>query len=123
MHWCRTIPGFVRVLIALFMVAQFSGIVPSPLARAQSAPESVIAHHHHGDDHGGTPMPQDHGAGGGLADTCCALHAYFAGVMPPPIAISIGRTIGEPLVASPDDVGLGIAPPRLDRPPRPVRDL
>ena len=86
----------------------------------------MMVHHHHdhgGDDHAGAVMPQDRGAGGGLSDTCCALHAYFAGVMPPLIAIPIGRTIGKPLAAGSDNVGFGITPPRLDRPPRPLRSL
>jgi hypothetical protein len=128
MRWCRTIPVFVRVLIALFMLAQFSGVVSSPFASvqsiaAQSISDAAVSHHHHGHDHGGAGIPHNHGVSGGLADTCCALHAYFAGVLPPAIAIAIGRTIGEPLAASPDDFGLGIAPARLDRPPRPLRDL
>jgi hypothetical protein len=37
MQWLRTKRCFVRVLAALFVVAQFAGVVPSPLASAASS--------------------------------------------------------------------------------------
>jgi len=72
--------------------------------------------------HGDEGKPHHHGdQGGNLADTCCALHAYFAGVLPPVMAIETRSVIGEPLAARPDDQVLGVPPSRLDRPPRPLR--
>jgi hypothetical protein len=39
----RTIPGFVHLLVTLFMVAQFSGVVSSPRSNAeQLLPEFVV---------------------------------------------------------------------------------
>ena len=122
MRRLRTIPGFVYLLVNLFMVAQLSGVVSSP--RSNAPPEFVVAHsdgqhshHGHVHDHGAT----HHHDGANLADTCCALHAYFAGVLPPIIAIETGRVSGTRLAALIDDEGRGIAPGRLDRPPRPLR--
>jgi hypothetical protein len=121
MNWCRTIPGFVRVLVALFVVAQFSGVVSSPRAGAQPVAGASHIHHHHGHDHGDAGMPHHGDRGGDFADACCALHAYFAGVLPPAIAIDTASVVGEPLAVGPDDLGLGVPPGRLDRPPRPRR--
>jgi len=105
------------------MVAQFAGVVSSPRANAEAtgalAPLShEHAHHgnvgqtheHHRPDHGGTP-----------ADACCALHAYFVGVISPAIGIVTESMAGETLVASLVDQEPGLPPGRLDRPPRPLR--
>jgi hypothetical protein len=40
----RMICRFVRVLVALFVVAQFAGVVSSPLAMAHAAPSAAAAH-------------------------------------------------------------------------------
>jgi hypothetical protein len=116
MNWLRTIPRFARLLVALFLVAQFAGVVSSPRAGAQPASQS---HHQLGHNHVDTGNAHHHG--GDLSDTCCALHAYFAGVLPPVIAIETGSIIGEPLVVGRDDQSVGVPPGRLDRPPRPLR--
>jgi len=123
MNWLRTIPGFVRLLIALFWVAQLSGVVSSPRANAQTIPTAVAhTHHQHTYDKGDERKAHDHGDhGGNLADTCCALHAYFAGVLPPVAAIETVSVAGKRLAAGPDDPGLGVPSGRLDRPPRPLR--
>jgi hypothetical protein len=129
MRWCRSIPGFVRVLIALFLVAQFSGVVSSPRASTPAPADAAAIHHQHAHDHGSATASHDHGGpsgaahhhGGDPADTCCALHAYFAGILPPVIAIASGDVVGEELAAGRDDFGLGVPPGRLDRPPRPLR--
>jgi hypothetical protein len=123
MNWFRTIRGFVRLLVALFVVAQFAGVVSSPRASAQPI-ANAAAHndHQHGRDHadeGKLPHHGDHS--GNLADTCCALHAYFAGVLPPAVLIETGSVIGESLAVDPDDRHRGMPPVRLDRPPRPLR--
>ena len=129
MKLLRTIPGFVRLLVGLFLVAQFAGVVSSPRSGAMLAtPSASHEHHHHTQDlndhahdqadHG---MPHGHHEHGGtLADTCCALHAYFAGVLPLAIAIKTESIVGEPLSAGPDQQALGVPAGRLDRPPRPL---
>jgi len=123
MNWFRTIRGFVRLLVALFVVAQFAGVVSSPRAGAQPILNAADAHHHQlGHDYAGegnAPHHGDHSAN--LADTCCALHAYFAGILPPAVAIETGSAIGESLAVYPDDRDRGLPPGRLDRPPRPQR--
>ena len=124
MNWFRTIPAFVRLLAALFLVAQFAGVVSSPRAGAQPIPNAATSHshHQHGHDQADEGKVHHHGDhSGNLADTCCALHAYFAGVLPPAILIETGSAIGESLAVGPDDGGHGVPPGRLDRPPRPLR--
>jgi hypothetical protein len=112
----------------MFMMAQFSGVVSSPRSNAQPI-DAIASHAHH--QHAAAGHEHDHGQGaahhhdGGdnrdLADTCCALHAYFAGVLPTVIAIETTSVIGQRLAAGVDDRGLGVPPDRLDRPPRPLR--
>ncbi len=127
----RTIPWFTRLLVGLFLVAQFAGVVSAPRANAvpmtaaasqtsASETDGFKVHHHAQDRHdqGGVRGPHDHG--GNLADTCCALHAWFAGVLPPIIAIAVETAIGEPLSVRPDDLAPGAPGGRLDRPPRPL---
>jgi hypothetical protein len=130
----RTIPGFVRVLVGLFLMAQLAGVVSSPRANATPTADADVVqsdqdhghhqnheHHHGGADaahHGGNDGHGDHG---NLADTCCALHAYFAGVMPPVVAVTTVSIVGERFAARADDQSPGVSPSRLDRPPRPLR--
>jgi hypothetical protein len=127
MKLLRTIPGFVRLLVGLFLVAQFAGVVSSPRSSAMPLSTTLTAHdhsHHHADhrpDHPEQGKHDHHDHGGTLADTCCALHAYFAGVMPPVIAIATEGIIGEPLSVAPDNEAAGVSRGRLDRPPRPLR--
>jgi len=110
------------LLVALFVVAQFAGVVSSPRASAQPI-ANAAAHndHQHGHDHADEGKVPHHGDRRNLADTCCALHAYFAGVLPPAILIETGSIIGESLAVDPDDQDHGMPPGRLDRPPRPLR--
>ena len=123
MNRFRTIPGFVRLLAALFLVAQFSGVVSSPRANAQPIANAALAHDHHlhSHDHADGNLPHRYDHSENLADTCCALHAYFAGVLPPAVLIETGSVIGESLAVSPDDQRRSVPPGRLDRPPRPLR--
>ena len=123
MNWLRTIRGFVRLLVALFVVAQFAGVVSSPRASAQSITAAAVAHdhHQHGHDRADAGNIPDHDHSGNLADTCCALHTYFAGVLPPAVLIETESVIGESLAVDPDDRHRGMPPGRLDRPPRPTR--
>jgi hypothetical protein len=123
MNWFRTIRGFVRLLVALFVVAQFAGVVSSPRANAQPIANAVTAHdhHQHGHDRGDQANHHPGDGSGNLADSCCALHAYFTGVLPPAIGIETGSVVGQSLAVEPDDQDRGILPGRLDRPPRPLR--
>lgn len=81
MRWLRTTTRFVRVLVALFLVAQLAGVVSSPLALAQGMPTAVASHPHghHADDHGGEGTFHHHHGdqSGDRADHCCALHAFL----------------------------------------------
>jgi hypothetical protein len=115
-------------LVALFWVAQFSGVVSSPLAQAHSAVAAAVAHanHHHADGHhadghrhDGCARPNA-GACTDHADYCCALHAFFAGILPPAAAIDNVVIAGETLRPGVTEVALGLRPGRLDRPPRPL---
>jgi hypothetical protein len=132
MQWFRTMPRFVRALVALFVLAQFAGVVSSPLAQARTASGTTISHvsHHHagghhatahradGNRHNGGPHP-DGGACLDHADYCCALHAFFAGILPPVAAIENAGIASETLSPAVTDVALGLPPGRPDRPPRP----
>jgi hypothetical protein len=111
----------------MFIVVQFSGVVSSPRSDAQLVPDAIASHTHHQHaadhthDHGQGPAHHhDGGDNSNLADTCCALHAYFAGVLPPVIAIETTSLVGRRLAAGIDDRGFGVPPDRLDRPPRPL---
>ena len=44
MQQLRTIPRFVQVLVAMFIMAQFSGVVPSPRSNAQPVPDAIAQH-------------------------------------------------------------------------------
>jgi hypothetical protein len=130
MQWFWTIPRFVRALVALFVLTQFAGVVSSPLAQARTASGAAIAHasHHQasghdadghragGHRHDGCAHPD---AGPCDADYCCALHAFFAGILPPAAAIDNVVLASESLRPAVTDVALGLHPGRLDRPPRP----
>ncbi len=123
MRWFRTIPRFVRVLVGLFLVAQFAGVVSSPLATVQAIPNVIASHIHHqhacNKDCAGSA--HHHGDQSGQhADYCCALHAFFAGVLPPVITVDTTGVVDERLAANLTDVGAGVDSARLDRPPRPL---
>ncbi len=122
----RTIPWFTRLLVGLFLVAQFAGVVSSPRANAlpMAAGLSHAGHHAQGGHEAGHADPgklhdhHDHGLN--LADTCCALHAYFSGVLPAVIAIKTESVMGESLSIGLDSLPHGVPRGRLDRPPRPL---
>ena len=121
MKLLRTIPWFTRLLVGLFLVAQFAGMVSSPRANASPMRAADVSqvHDHHPQYHGDRGGPGDH-RGGNPADSCCALHACFAGVLPLVIAMVTDTVTGEPLSAGADTLTLGAPGGRLDRPPRPL---
>jgi hypothetical protein len=120
-------------LVALFVLAQFAGVISSPLAQARTAAGAAISHvsHHRADGHHATAHRADgHRHNGCLhpdgsacpnhADYCCALHAFFAGILPPAAAIDDAVGGGEALRPAVSDIAPGLHPGRLDRPPRPL---
>lgn len=143
MERLRTIPRFVCVLVALFMAAQFAGVVSSPLALATENPTAAVSpmQHHHMDardmgahvmdasvmdahdmdGHGGDAKSHSHGdrSADHHADFCCGLHAFFAGVLPAVIAVEATGIVGQRFAVGLADIASGIDPRRLDRPPRP----
>jgi hypothetical protein len=128
MHWLRRMHGFVRVLAALFVLAQLAGVVSSASAKAVFAPGDLVVQiqhqyaHEHGDggQHFGDRGKAHHHDHSGTADDCCALHAFFAGILPPTIAITTAKISGARLAADVADRDVGLPPSSLDRPPRPL---
>jgi hypothetical protein len=134
MKWLRTIPWFTRLLVGLFLAAQFAGMVSTPRANALPAPAAAAfhagtshagappaAHHAHVQGYDGHGVPcAHHDRDGNPADTCCALHACFAGLLPPAVAVAVDTAGGEPLAARPDAAARDALAGRLDRPPRPL---
>jgi hypothetical protein len=119
----RTIPWFIRLLVGLFLVAQFAGVVSSPRASALPVAAALASHGYdqHALDHSDHGQPQHHhDHSGSLADTCCGLHACFAGVLPPLAAAATECVAGEPIAVIADNLTLGLSGGRLDRPPRPL---
>jgi|SRR5262245_38487619 len=123
MQWLRTISCFVRVLVALFVMAQLAGVVASPLASAQVKPAvgSAHTHHHHADQPSGEAIYHSHDSNSTnhQPDPCCALHAFFTGVLPGVVAVNLVDLPRERLSVDLPDMFVGIDPGRLDRPPRP----
>jgi hypothetical protein len=126
MQRLRTMARFVRVLVAMFMAAQLAGVVASPLANARALTDVAAApahhqhaHHVHADDHGIPGLPHHHGdQSDDRGDQCCALHAFFAGVLPPVVGVATEHVVGVRLSAELTDGLLAVARDRLDRPPR-----
>jgi hypothetical protein len=143
MQWFRTMAVAIRLLVALFLVAQFAGVVSSPLAQAHAAAAIELAqashlnahsrlvhghhadshrserHHVHGHRHAGCAHPAA-GTCADPADFCCALHAFFAGILPPAATLDNPVVAAEIVGPAVNDIGLGLHPARLDRPPRPL---
>ncbi len=103
--------------MVLFVAAQFAGVVSSPFANASMKEGNVARHHVHNDnDHGAI---HEHGdQQGGPAETCCALHAFFAGVIPAELTVPGTIKIGRRIAEYPTPVAVGITPKGLDRPPK-----
>lgn len=121
MQRLRSLSRFSRGLVILFLIAQFAGAAPSPVgdATAEVVAAGHTAHHRFVD----TGQPGFHCYGhycDAAADHCCALHAYFAGVLPPPVALQPVEFTGQRLADMLGDIGLGFVPGPLDRPPRPM---
>jgi hypothetical protein len=123
MRRLRTVKRSVSTLVALFLVAQVAGIVPSPLAQTHAVPIAAsesAPHHHHADGHRHDGCAHSHaGTCSDRADYCCALHAFFAGILSPAAVVRHDNAAGQVLAPGVDDVVAGLDPDRLDRPPRP----
>ena len=118
MQWFRTLSGFVRLLVPLFLLAQLAGVVAAPeVAHGHSA--IAAAHEHSTSDAAHPGLLHQHGDHNtDPADHCCALHAFFAGVIPPAIAVEKVDVTARLLNSALSDVVTGIASGRLDRPPK-----
>jgi hypothetical protein len=121
----RKMVRFTPMLVVLFMVTQFAGVVPSPMAQAHGAAVVHTGHHHSADRphasehrHDGCAHPDsgtcDH------ADYCCALHAFFVGILPPAATLDNAVSASETLRPTVTNAALGHRSDRLDRPPRPL---
>ena len=122
MQWLRTIRRFVRVLAALFVVAQFAGVVPSPLSSVQASGGVAAAHvdhHHHTDGPGAISHSDDSKNAKHHTDPCCGLHAFFTGVLPAVVVVDPVELPHQQVSIGLADVVVGIDPGRIDRPPRP----
>ena len=123
MTWLRTIRCVVRPLVAAFLLAQLAGVVPSPHLDAPltAGLPGSHGHHHEGFEHGGGRAAHHDGdQDRGGVDHCCALHAYFAAVLPPAIVTDTVAVVGKQLGVGTAQGGVGVPPGRLDRPPRPL---
>src|SRR5262249_38376833 len=98
-----------------------AGIVSSPLASAKVFAETAAhaysqhahLHHHSGED------KQDDAADIHV-DGCCALHAFFAGVLPSVTAVECTGVVGQRLIPLLTQRTESITVGRIDRPPKPV---
>lgn len=123
MRWFRTTKRSIHALVIAFLLAQFAGVVSSPLAGAWGAERSAASHvhHHHAGAGNGSGMVHEHGGPQhNDADYCCALHAFFAGVLPSVAAVASTTLIGQRIAANLTQGAIGLAPGRLDRPPKPL---
>jgi len=121
MQWLRTVAPFIRVLVGLFLLAQFAGAVSSPLGGAAASEHSAASyvHHHHASTGNTGGMAHEHGGPQqSQADFCCALHAFFAGVLPSVAAVASTTLSGQRVAANFARVAIGLVPGRLDRPPK-----
>jgi hypothetical protein len=108
------------VLVALFAMAQLSGVVSSPLASAANLAHAAMHAHHQQMHHQGDGGTLDHHAHrSDRPDHCCALHTYFPGVLPVIAVVESAHIVAQRLAPKLTDGGCGIEPARLDRPPRP----
>lgn len=125
MQRLRTIAGFVRLLIGLFLVAQFSGVVSSPLAEMPGFAIAAETHQHNHlmPMHGALDMAPLAHHGDQDGDNCCALHAFFAGILPGAIMVETLNAPRQRIVARLSDLGVGLDPGCLDRPPRPIASI
>jgi hypothetical protein len=119
MKWLRTIRRFVRVLAALFVVAQFAGVVPSPLASVQASSGATAHTHRHHAEGDGAISHSHEGKSANHTDPCCGLHAFFTGVLPAVVVVDPVDLPHQQISIGLADVVVGIDPGRIDRPPRP----
>jgi len=120
MQWLRSIRGFMRVLVGLFLLAQLAGVVSSPFASARASTVASHAHHHHAHQGDAPAAAHQHGTQRSAhVDDCCALHAFFAGVLPSLTVVEHATLSGERIAPNPMQGSVGFAISRLDRPPKP----
>ena len=119
MQQLRTIRGFVRALVGLFLLAQLAGVVPFESAAADASVAPSHRHLHHASHQAHTTAPLGHSHPSGHADDCCALHAFFAGVLPSIAAVEHAKLTGVRIGPDLAQGSIRSATSRLDRPPKP----
>lgn len=122
MHLFRNLRPLTRALIGLFMFAQLAGVVVSPVA-AHIPMQGFASEAHHQHDHhvhSSSGIPCDHGQPKSHGDDCCALHAFFAGVLPSLAVVEAAMMGGEALAARRPEGNAQLVLARLDRPPKPL---
>ncbi len=119
----RRLQRLAACLVAMFLIAQFAGVVPrtavaQPGAAAAASSHSFQQHAHQHSDHDKVRQQKadDHG---NIADQCCALH-LLAGVVPLVIAATRADLASTALTLAPADSEAGIGARPLYRPPRPL---
>jgi hypothetical protein len=107
------------------MVAQFAGVVPFREAFPSAPAGHTHEHAVHLDDththkHASSGAAHHHHDGGANApgDQCCALHSFFAAIVPVVLTPTFAGVLGPPLEARQPENMAGIGPGRIDRPPR-----
>ena len=124
MHWFRTIRRSIHLLIGLFLLAQFAGVVPSPLVGGRAAAHALDAHahdHHHAHQSPDRASADKRGERhAGHFDDCCALHAFFAGVLPTAAVIEHATLMGVRIGPKLAEGTLGVTVGTPERPPKPL---
>lgn len=118
----RKLQRLAASLVAMFLIAQFAGVVPrtavaQPGAAAGASSLSSHQHARNHVDHEKACHQKADDQHGNIADQCCALH-LLAGVVPP-VMVAIPADLASSALAltlTESDAGLAAAPPY--RPPR-----
>lgn len=119
----RKLRALAAGLVAMFVFAQFAGVVPRAAVAQPSAAAAALSHHQHDqhyaahDSHNRLRHHHADDQHGNVADQCCALH-LLAGVVPLVITAIPAHLASTALTSGPTDSGAGLGAPPLYRPPR-----
>ena len=119
MQQLRTIRGLAYWLVGLLMVAQLAGVVPFPEGHASHGlvHVGVLVHDHDGTATQGSHHHHDRSVGE-VDGTCCALHAFLAGVVPHVVEAAPTTFVRTRLTMASGFPLVGTGPGLLDRPPK-----
>jgi hypothetical protein len=126
----RTLRRLVPILVGLFLIAQFAGVVPrSAVAKPDIKTAAAQMHHQQAQDqsghsHSNCNESAQHNPDGqhGIADQCCALHLLTAVILPLAQA-TIASRLAQALLHESSAPVAGIGGHPLDRPPRSPQSL